>query len=343
MSGQIHRIASLLGMMTGMALLAGCGGTRTGEVNSSPSASTIERKAEKGPVKLLVRVSPSKPRLSDLVEMDVLVEFQPAVEIKAPAFGQAVGDFLIRDYSERPAEASAGNTRRFHYQLEPAHAGKHLIRSVAIEFVDKRAGAEGRGEPALVETEPLELEVTSELGDKAPSLADLEPMLPPQPVPQAFAGAWLIGAASLVSLTLVAALWLRRRKGRPSEERRQTPEEIAQEALRRLLSENLPARGLIKEFYIRLTGIVRQYVEDTTGIRAPEQTTEEFLRDIRSQAVFPPERSAQLTEFLEAADLVKYAGQQPQESQVDQAIDRAREFITMKPSPAAVLSAAGVE
>ena len=70
--------------------------------------------------------------------MDVTVESQPEVEIKPPAFGQAVGDFLIRDYSERPAPAGDQNVRRFHYQLEPAHAGKHLIRSVSIEFVDKR-------------------------------------------------------------------------------------------------------------------------------------------------------------------------------------------------------------
>ncbi len=65
-------------------------------------------RAEKGPVKLFVRVWPREPRLSDLVEMDVRVESQPGVEIKPPAFGQAVGDFLIRDYSERPAEAGAG-------------------------------------------------------------------------------------------------------------------------------------------------------------------------------------------------------------------------------------------
>ena len=80
---------------------------------------------------------------------------------------------------------------------------------------------------------------------------------------------------------------------------------------RGLLAENLPAHGLVKEFYLRLTGIVRQYVEDTTGIRAPEQTTEEFLRDMRSSSVFPADRSARLAEFLEAADLVKYAGQEP--------------------------------
>ncbi len=90
---------------------------------------------------------------------------QEGVEIKPPAFGQAVGDFLIRDYSERPAENGAKGQRRFHYELEPTHAGKHLIRSVAIEFVDKRAGSEQSRQPALVETEPLEVNVTSEPGE----------------------------------------------------------------------------------------------------------------------------------------------------------------------------------
>ena len=93
--------------------------------------------------------------------------------------------------------------------------------------------------------------------------------------------------------------------------------------LQALLAENLPARGLIKEFYLRLTGIVRQYVEDTTGIWAPEQTTEEFLRHAGS-AVFPPDRSLRLAEFLEAADLIKYAGQQPHEGQIDEAIARPK-------------------
>ena len=38
------------------------------------SGNAIERSAEKGPVKLFVRVWPRAPRLSDLVEMDVRVE-----------------------------------------------------------------------------------------------------------------------------------------------------------------------------------------------------------------------------------------------------------------------------
>ncbi len=228
-----------------------------------------------------------------------------------------MGDFLIRDYSERPAEAATGNNvRRFHYQLEPAHAGKHLIRSVSIEFVDRRANSEAKAEPVLIETEPLEVNVTSELGEEAPSLANLEPMVPPQSVPRVSATIWVIAAVAAGLLAIVAVVVvMRRRRRRPVEVRRQTPEEIARKALAVLLAENLPARGLIKEFYLRLTGIVRQYVEDTTGIRAPEQTTEEFLRDMRSRQAFPPERGSRLAEFLEAADLIKYAGQQPGEGQ----------------------------
>ena len=335
------RRATFVGAIVGMISFPGCGATQRNE-SASPSGAgnVIERTSEKGPVKLLVRVSPREPRLSDLVDMDVRVESQPEIEIKPPAFGQAVGDFLVRDYSERPAEAGEKNVRRFHYQLEPVHAGKHLIRSVSIEFVDRRANSERRGEPVLVETDPLEVTVTSELGDAAPSLANLAPMLPPQPVPQSTAVGWLI-PGGLAALLAIFAVWaMKRRKRRPIEPRRQTPEEIARAALDQLLADDLPRRGLVKEFYLRLTGIVRQYVEDTTGIRAPEETTEEFLRDMRSRAVFSPERSVQLAEFLEAADLIKYAGQQPGEGQIDQAIGRAFEFVNLKQTPTAGLAGA---
>ena len=130
---------------------------------------------------------------------------------------------------------------------------------------------------------------------KAPSLANLEPMLPPQPVPRSPRSGWLGGRGGRRRVARrLAGHVVRRRKTARSKPRRQTPEEIAHAALAALLAENLPARGLFKEFYLRLTGIVRQYIEDTTGIRAPEQTTEEFLRDMRSRQAFSarPRRAA---------------------------------------------------
>ncbi len=51
-------------------------------------------------------------------------------------------------------------------------------------------------------------------------------------------------------------------------------------------------------------------------------------------------RSDRLAEFLEAADLVKYAGQQPEKSQLDQAIARAHEFVNLNPTPDATMAVA---
>lgn len=332
-------LACVVGLLV---LLAGCSQSDHARDSQPAPDETIERKAEKGPVKLLVRVWPREPRLSDLVEMDIIAESQPGVEIKPPAFGQAVGDFLVRDYSERPAEQGDRNARRFHYELEPAHAGKHLIRSVALEFVDRRPGEEGR-ESAFIETDPLEVTVTSEFGEGAPSLAQLEPMLPPQSIQGPFQAGWILAAGLAGAVAVALLVFARRRKRRALEPRRRSPEELAHAALAALLAEDLPARGLVKEFYLRLTGIVRQFIEDKTGIRAPEQTTEEFLRDMRAQETFSPERSGRLAEFLEAADMIKYAGQQPRAGQLDEAISRAREFVDMQPTVTSAMAAVGTE
>lgn len=47
--------------------------------------------------------------------------------------------------------------------------------------------------------------------------------------------------------------------------------------------------------------------------------------------VFSKEQSKGLKEFLEAADMVKYAAQKPDANQVESSIHRAKEFIDMKP------------
>jgi len=317
-----------------LLLIAGCSSPTTTSQTGSGNPDSVLRVSEKGPVKLTVRVTPAEPRLSDLVEMDIEVTAPPQVEIKPPAFGEAVGDFLVRDYSERspkiPAAKNAPEeqTRIFHYQLEPVHSGIHLIRAIAIAFTDNREGSESKGKPSQIESEPIEIKVTSELSDQVPDLGSLEPMLPPQPIESSQSRWWV----ALLILAVVAAAFIvracRKQTARAPAAPVRSPEEIAQQALAQLLAEDLPSQGLLKEFYVRLTGIVRVYIEGKTGLRAPEQTTEEFLREIRSTSIFPTERSARLAEFLEAADMVKYAGQQPGSDQIELSILRAKEFIT---------------
>ncbi|HYG75057.1 MAG TPA: hypothetical protein VEK08_08650 [Planctomycetota bacterium] len=332
--------------MLALALLpmfAGCEKKSAEQAQSEKRVDAIEQVAEKGPVKMLVRIWPKHPRLSDMLDMEITLESQPDVDVKPPAFGQGVGDFVVRDYIEKaPTQKDGKSVRHLHYKLEPTLAGKHLIRSIAIEFVDKRPNSEGKAEPVLLETEPLEILVTSELGDQKPSLTELAPMQPPRPLPPAPIWYWLAGAGALAALIAGAVLLKRRMKKAPEAVViRRSPEEIAHAELKALLAENLHGRGEFRDFYVGLTGIVRRYIEGTTGLRAPEQTTEEFLRDMQAKKVYPDERSRQLAHFLEAADMVKYAAQLPGQRQIEESIARAQEFIGMssalRPMPEAVL------
>ena len=175
--------------------------------------------------------------------------------------------------------------------------------------------------------------ITSELDGQIPDLANLEPMLPPIELDSKLPWNWIIPCA-LLGLFLISLLWFTRNpKIKAAVVQSRPPAEIASEQLQRLLAENLPAQGLVKEFYLRLTAIVREFIEGSTGIRAPEQTTEEFLRDARLGEVFSKSQSDSLKEFLEAADMVKYAGSLPESSQIERSIERAREFIQLPLTP----------
>lgn len=83
--------------------------------------------------------------------------------------------------------------------------------------------------------------------------------------------------------------------------------ELAKEELAALNSENLVARGEVKEYFVRLSGIVRHYLERRFSLSAPEMTTDEFLVYLRTTPVLTAGQKEALKEFLTASDMVKFA------------------------------------
>ena len=94
-----------------------------------------------------------------------------------------------------------------------------------------------------------------------------------------------------------------------------------------ILKDSLRETLDVKLFYVELTAIVRRYIERTTGVHAPEQTTQEFLQEISRRKDFPAEQSRRLRSFLEAADLVKFAAYQPRDEDVEESFRRASAFV----------------
>jgi hypothetical protein len=140
-------------------------------------------------------------------------------------------------------------------------------------------------------------------------------------------------ALALIVLVLVIYLvvyWIRKRRRVETK----VPAEVLNEpadviALRELelLREDKPwDRKQIKPYYIRLTEILRIYIERRYGITALEQTTDEILADLKKSTV-PDSSLERLSPILKLADLVKFAKVIPDQEENISQLDEAVEFV----------------
>ena len=139
-------------------------------------------------------------------------------------------------------------------------------------------------------------------------------------------GAWCLALGAAVAL-----IWfLVRLIARTVKEHRMSPIERAWVELDRLIAKGLPGRGRYKDFYVELTMVVRRYVQRKYGIKAPHLTTEEFLREVHDNRIIGNNRmmgSEGLKEFLESADMVKFAGVKATPEMADSATESARGYL----------------
>ena len=106
------------------------------------------------------------------------------------------------------------------------------------------------------------------------------------------------------------------------------------EALTRLHSARLLEAGKHEEYYVRLSSIVRSYLESRFQLRAPEMTTEEFLQAAQRNPLVGASHRSSLSHFLGEADLVKFARYVPARDDAEGAYAAARQFVeSTRPEP----------
>ena len=103
-----------------------------------------------------------------------------------------------------------------------------------------------------------------------------------------------------------------------------TPEERALQTLDELRQERLWQSGRLKEYHTRLTDAVRQFIEESTGIRATEMTSEETIEEVESGTWNVG--STLLRDIFTTADLVKFAKSEPQAHEHERVMDEAVKF-----------------
>ena len=269
---------------------------------------------------------PESPRLGEDAELKITVTLPAGAEAVPPLFGESYGAMKAAAVKADPPSVSEGKlVSVFHVTLRPEESGDLFLPPIPIHC----RAADGSPIPLLIPAGSAT--VTSQFD---PENASLDELGDPAPPISRFPWLWLAAGIlfGLAAALLLFTLLLRRR-------RKMLPQELSprQRALRRLAvlkNSGLAGRDLA-EYYVHLTGIVRLFIEELTGIRAPEQTTEEFLHHIKtdSRGHFLPEAQKELASFLEAADLVKFAKFRPASEDVEQGYRHAERFVSTYQPP----------
>lgn len=89
------------------------------------------------------------------------------------------------------------------------------------------------------------------------------------------------------------------------------PFDMAMQNLKKLDKTQLLKEGNVKEYYVRLTDILRRYIEDEHHIPALESTTDEIMSSIY-QIDLNSETRDKIRELLKESDFVKFAKYQPE-------------------------------
>ena len=147
----------------------------------------------------------------------------------------------------------------------------------------------------------------------APIAADIRDIKPPIEItdPWAWLG-WTLGALVLVIAAVLLWRWWQKR----CRQIALVPPVPAHVRARQQLDEALALIGQPKPFVVAVSGTARTYLEERFDFRAPDRTTEEFLRELSGTALLDREQKNSLGAFLQSCDLVKFARYEPRETEL---------------------------
>jgi len=302
---------------------------------------------------------PTTITIGDRIVYTVIITHDEGVDIAWPGAGAELGQFQIIDYElPQPVTLEDGRVQeKIIYYISTYDTGEWTIPPTAIAYVDETDSTR------LLRTEPINITVESILSDKdcakikaitesdttlagmeqqiaagrALQMAKEELLHDVNPVYRLKRGwkFWVgIGVVviALAGLFTGFILWQKRRgkvggifsfSAPPVP-----PHEAALIELAALLASQHISRGEFKEYYTKLSDILRRYIEGRIGVQALELSTSETMENL-AEADFPmtSEQTGLVEKALYRCDLVKFAKLIPPDDWHLDTVEIARRFI----------------
>ena len=301
-----------------LLLLAGCQ-----QATKTPSVEPLVKEKKDGNVAVRLIVENPDVTLDDDIVLRVEAECPEGVNVELLDLKHDVFDAFELDASKiMEKKLTAQGTMLFSrvYGLEPLNEGEATIDSFKIMVKEN-------GETREIETPEISLKIKpgEDLGE---GLAEDELEL--MAIRSPWQKGWILWSAGGVVVLAIASLliWRRRRREKMVAEIRKSPLEVALSALEQLEKDDLVAKGELKEYYGRVSSILREYVEGRYGLQAPERTTEEFMEDLRRDSgTLSKDQKSLLEKFLMHCDLVKFAKFEPSADEVRATFESCKDFV----------------
>lgn len=321
-----------LGVQTGRLLLIVVFvvlGITAGQILNTEQTSAEDVKDVEPPPPVIVNASVDRTdvTIGEKINFVVSIEYSPGTDVSLPEFGQNLADFTIKDFGvDQEKKLRNGRLRkREWYVLDTFLTGSYVIPALSIRYQDADGG---EGETV---TDEIFIEVRSVIEDGAVA-EDIREIKGPLNVNVSYALIYLILAGVAGAAIAACGVIYFLRRGREKKQDVPPPSlpahEIAYKELEHLVSLDLISKGQVKEYYYRISNIVRHYIENRFALVAPERTTEEFLLELTAaQGSSVIEHRGVIKRFLEQCDLVKFARYGPETDEIDGVYRAAKRLV----------------
>ncbi|MBN2424808.1 MAG: hypothetical protein JXR46_02690 [Calditrichaceae bacterium] len=265
--------------------------------------------------------------IGDRIVYSIIIDRAEHIRIEKPGEGLNLGMFEIKDYNFHEPEKYDGRIReQFDFNISVFDTGKFVIPAYPVAYFLSDTSRKFH----LIEASPIDIYVKSLLsGDEEHELKDIKG---PLEIPFNYIF-WVSIAATIILalliLYIIYNLWKKRKEQGYlfSPPPPPVPAHVAAlKALEELFASDLLERDRLKEYFSRLSDIIRIYIEGRYEISALEETTMEILRDM-DRMIPEPEIRRNLLEILSLSDLVKFAKHHPDRETIDQAGKSAVDFV----------------
>ena len=276
-------------------------------------------------VSVLASVDSSDYLVGDFIAYTLEVRGEKNIQITTPFIQDSLKQVeIIKELKPLVTENNNIKSTTFGFILSYYDSASITIPPIAIRYKTP-----GDSQEKIVLSNPVTFNVHKV---KVQQQAEIKDVKEPITIPLDWKFILLIALIALLILALAIYFYLRYKRKKIEQPVKKKiiriPAHVrALTALNNLEGEQLWQKGKVKEYHTNVTGIIRGYFEERFNLPALELTTAEQMQQLRK--VSAAENILEETnQFLNNADLVKFAKFNPLPSVNDEMMKQAKDIVT---------------